>query len=105
LSLASGAWRPFHLNPLPLSLENIPSTCPSLSRVKRIPNYGLHGKGELQWWALFVKAGQEKKVAEGLTKYMSELPPLDPLEEGGEPRERVVETRYPKKSLKVWNPK
>ncbi|KAL4856054.1 hypothetical protein ACK3TF_003490 [Chlorella vulgaris] len=73
--------------------------------VKRVPNYGLHGKGELQWWALFVKAGQEKKVAEGLTKYMSELPPLDPLEEGGEPRERVVETRYPKKSLKVWNPK
>lgn len=74
----------------------------------RRPNHGLHGKGELQWWALAVKPGREKQVAEALHRLVETeglLPPLPPAQEGGEPQPRTMECLTPKKSLKVWNPK
>lgn len=46
------------------------------------------------------------QVCEGLERMVATfLPPLEPAEEGGEPRERSFETWAPKKTLKVWNPK
>ncbi|KAL4434069.1 hypothetical protein ABPG75_000510 [Micractinium tetrahymenae] len=74
----------------------------------RRPNHGLHGKGELQWWALAVKPGREKQVAEALQRLVETaglLPPLAPAQEGGEPQPRTMECLTPKKSVKVWNPK
>lgn len=37
----------------------------------RRPNHGLHGKGELQWWALSVKPGREKQVRGLLHPWLS----------------------------------
>jgi hypothetical protein len=46
------------------------------------------------------------QVAEALERLVvAMLPPLPPLEEGGEPRERSLEVWVPKKTLRVWNPK
>ena len=47
-----------------------------------------------------------QQVCEALERSVETLlPPLEPAEEGGAPRQRTIETWAPKKVLKVWNPK
>lgn len=51
-------------------------------------------------------ASSSTQVCEALERVVAVmLPPLEPEEEGGEPRERGLETWAPIKSQKVWNPK
>jgi hypothetical protein len=71
----------------------------------REPNYGLHGGGEEQWWALHVRPGRERQVSEGLERVVLTLPPLPPAEEGGEERPRTFSAWAPRKQIKAWNPK
>lgn len=71
----------------------------------REPNYGLHGGGEEQWWALHVRPGREGQVSEGLERVVLTLPPLPPAEEGGEERPRTFSVWAPRKQIKAWNPK
>jgi hypothetical protein len=68
------------------------------------PNTGVHGKGRMQWWALWVTPGREKQVSDALMRMISSLPELESAQhELTTTSSRDIECWAPTKKIKAWS--
>lgn len=82
---------------------------------RRVQDIGGFGRGQPQWWALWVKEGREKQVADALHRRTPFLPALElnpahfgfdiEAMEAAASQGRKLETWVPEKKVRAWNPK